>query len=300
MRKAFAAGLAALAVIIAAFVLAPVVWTQSAGQRPAPAEPPAPPAAPRMMWLDGRGASIGVRIRDLEQDEASKAKLAEGGGALIEDVDDESPAAKAGLKTGDIVVEFDGERVRGARHLSRLVQETPEGRTVKATVVRDGTRQTLDVQPGNVGRYGRRDMIIDMPDIEREVERGLRALPRNFSFDFGWDPAPGTSFGRGRLGARLQPLTEQLAEYFGAKDGVLVSSVDEGSPAAKAGLKAGDVITSVNGRTVNDGRDVTEEIREADEGKDVEIGVLRDRKPLTLKAPVPERPRGARRSTRPA
>lgn len=300
MRKAFAAGLAALAVIIAAFVLAPVVWTQSAGQRPAPAEPPAPPAAPRMMWLDGRGASIGVRIRDLEQDEASKAKLAEGGGALIEDVDDESPAAKAGLKTGDIVVEFDGERVRGARHLSRLVQETPEGRTVKATVVRDGTRQTLDVQPGNEGRYGRRDMIIDMPDIEREVERGLRALPRNFSFDFGWDPAPGTSFGRGRLGARLQPLTEQLAEYFGAKDGVLVSSVDEGSPAAKAGLKAGDVITSVNGRTVNDGRDVTEEIREADEGKDVEIGVLRDRKPLTLKAPVPERPRGARRSTRPA
>jgi serine protease Do len=300
MRKAFAAGLAALAVIIAAFVLAPVVWTQSAGQRPAPAEPPAPPAAPRMMWLDGRGASIGVRIRDLEQDEASKAKLAEGGGALIEDVDDESPAAKAGLKTGDIVVEFDGERVRGARHLSRLVQETPEGRTVKATVLRDGTRQTLDVQPGNEGRYGRRDMIIDMPDIEREVERGLRALPRNFSFDFGWDPAPGTSFGRGRLGARLQPLTEQLAEYFGAKDGVLVSSVDEGSPAAKAGLKAGDVITSVNGRTVNDGRDVTEEIREADEGKDVEIGVLRDRKPLTLKAPVPERPRGARRSTRPA
>jgi serine protease Do len=300
MRKAFAASLAAIAVIVAAFVLAPVVWTQSSPRRPELADPPAPPSAPRMMWLDGRGASIGVRIRDLEADEASKAKLTNGGGALIEDVDDDSPAGKAGLKAGDVVVEFDGERVRGARHLSRLVQETPEGRSVKATIVRDGARQTVDVQPTTEGRYSRRDMIIDMPDIERQVERGLRALPRNFSFDFDWDAAPGSSFGRSRLGARLQPLTDQLAEYFGAKGGVLVSSVEDESPAAKAGLRAGDVITSVNGRTVDDARDVSEEIRGAEEGKEIEIGVLRDRKPLTLKAPPAERRRPARRSSRPA
>jgi S1-C subfamily serine protease len=80
---------------------------------------------------------------------------------------------------------------------------------------------------------------------------------------------------------------------------VLVSSVDADSPAAKAGLKAGDVITSVNGRTVNDTRDVTQEIRGADVGTDVELGVLRDRKSLTLKAQLPER-RSSRRYTRPA
>jgi serine protease Do len=79
---------------------------------------------------------------------------------------------------------------------------------------------------------------------------------------------------------------------------VLVSSVDPDSPAAKAGLKAGDVITSVNGRSVSEARDVTQELRNTEEGKEVELGVLRERKSLTLKAQVPER--RARRVTRPA
>jgi S1-C subfamily serine protease len=136
-----------------------------------------------------------------------------------------------------------------------------------------------------------------MPDIEREIERNLEALPRNFHFDFDWDAG---TFGsaRSRLGARFQPLTEQLAAYFGAKEGVLVSSVDEDSPAAEAGLKAGDVITTVNGRSVRDTRDIAQELREADDGKEIEIGVLRDRKSLTLKAQLPER--RTRRVTRPA
>jgi serine protease Do len=198
-------------------------------------------------------------------------------------------------------VEFDGERVRSARHFSRLVQETPDGRTVKATIVRDGSRQTLDVTPSTAERLGNRDFMIHLPDFEREIERGLEALPRNFAFDFDWDSSPMVAGGRGRLGARLQPLTEQLAEYFGAKEGVLVSSVEPDSPAATAGLKAGDVITSVNGRTVDSPRDVTQEIRDAGESKDVEVGVLRDRKTVTLKLQIPERRRPvARRFTRPA
>ena len=285
MRKAFVAGLAAVAVVAGAFVLAPTAWTQ------APPATPASPPAPRMMWLDGRGSSIGVRIQD-----------ADAGGVLIDDVEAESPAEKAGLKRGDVVVEFDGERVRSARHFSRLVQETPSGRAVKATVVRDGSRQTVDITPTAGERFGsHRDHIIDIPDIERHVERGLEALPRNFSFDFDWDASPMIVGGARRpLGARLQPLTGQLAEYFGAKEGVLVSSVEEDSAAAKAGLKAGDVITSVNGRSVNDPGDVRQEIREADEGKEVQIGVVRDRKPLSLKAQVPERRSSTRRYTRPA
>jgi serine protease Do len=243
-----------------------------------------------MMWLDGRGSSIGVRIQE-----------ADAGGVLIDEVEAESPAEKAGLKRGDVIVEFDGEHVRGARHFSRLVQETPDGRAVKATIMREGARQTLDITPTAGERFGgQNDHIIALPDIEREIERGLETLPRNFSFDFDWDASPMMSGGaRGRLGARLQPLTEQLAQYFGAKEGVLVSSVDADSPAAKAGLKAGDVITTVNGRTVNDTRDITQEIRGADEGKDVELGVMRDRKSLTLKAQIPER-RAPRRYTRPA
>ena len=281
MRKAFVAGLAGIAVVVSAFVLAPTAWTQA--RRAAPAEP-------RMMWLDGRGSSIGVRIQEADQ-----------GGVLIDEVEDGSPPDKAGLRRGDVVVEFDGERVRGARHFSRLVQETPDGRSVKATIVRGDSRQTLDITPTAGERFGwGNDHVIDVPGIERQIERSLEALPRNFSFDFDWDATPMIAGGaRGRLGARLHPLTGQLAEYFGAKEGegVLVSAVDEDSPAAKAGLRAGDVITSVNGRTVNETRDITREMRESEAATELELGVLRDRQSLTLKAQIPER---RTRRTRPA
>jgi serine protease Do len=280
MRKAFVAGLAAVAVVVTAFVLAPTAWTQA--RRAAPGEP-------RMMWLDGRGSSIGVRIQEADQ-----------GGVLIDEVEDGSPAEKAGVRRGDVVVEFDGERVRGARHFSRLVQETPDGRSVKATVMRDGARQTLDITPTAGERFGwGSDHVIGLPGIEREIERGLEALPRNFSFDFDWDGSPMIAGGaRARLGARLQPLTDQLAEYFGATAGVLVSTVEDDSPAAKAGLRAGDVITSVNGRAVNEPSDVTREIREAEAATALQLGVVRDRQSLTLKAEIPER--RPRRNSRPA
>ena len=295
MRKAVVGGLAALALVVTAFVLAPTVWTQV---RPAPAPLP----EPRMMLLEGRGSSIGVRVRDLDKEDLAKAKLQQAGGALIAEVEEESPAEKAGLRAGDIVVEFDGERVRSARHFSRLVQETPDGRAVRATVLRDGARQTLDVTPSIAENRWERDMILRVPEVEPEVERGLRALPRHFAFDFDWDAAAPEVFAssRGRLGVRLQSLTEQLAEFFGAQEGVLVSSVEPDSPAAKAGLKAGDVITSINGRTVDSPRDVTQELRDRDEGGEVEIGILREKKSMTLKAAVPERRRSVTRATRPA
>jgi membrane-associated protease RseP (regulator of RpoE activity) len=187
MRKAFVAGGAAVIVVVAAFVLAPTAWTQA--RRATPSSRP----DASVMWLDGRGSSIGVRVEE-----------AESGGVLIDEVEEESPAEKAGLQRGDVVVEFDGERVRGTRHFTRLVQETPDGRAVKATVVRDGSRQTLEITPTAGQRYGSRgSYIMALPDVEREIERSLEALPRNFSFDFDWDSNLMMGGARGRLGARL-------------------------------------------------------------------------------------------------
>ena len=288
MRKAIVAGLAAVALVATALVVAPTVWSQT--RRP----------DRRVMMLDGRGSAIGVSVRDLDAEEAAKAKVGGSGGVLIDDVEEASPAAKAGIRDGDIVVEFDGERVRSARHFARLVQETPDGRAVKATVLRDGARQTVEVAPRRgEGRYSG-DFVL--PDIGGEIERGLRALPRDFAFDFNWDGEfpDVTTWPRGRLGAHLTPLTDQLAAYFGAKEGVLVSSVDPESIAAGAGLKAGDIITSINGRTVDAPREVGQELRGIEGGKAVEIGILRDRKPLTLKTEMPERRRPATRRVRPA
>jgi S1-C subfamily serine protease len=109
---------------------------------------------------------------------------------------------------------------------------------------------------------------------------------RDFDFDF----RLATGGGR-RLGVTVMPLSDQLATYFAVKEGVLVSTVADDSPAAAAGLKAGDVITSVNGRRVSSAADVVEAVRDAQPGSSVEIRVMRERQEQTLTAKMPERPR---------
>jgi serine protease Do len=301
MRKALLFGIIALvggiAIVVLALAVAPVVKSQGRDDDERIRDR-------RVIMLDGRGSSIGVSIRDVGVDETAKTQGASAGGVLIEEVEEESPAQKAGIRKGDVIVEFDGERVRSARHFARLVQETADGRSVKALLVRDGARQTVDVVPERA-TTAMRDLMLPPnwgEDLEREIERGMRALPRNFAFDFNWNYPDVTVRPRGRLGAQLSPLTEQLAAYFGAKEGVLVTSVDSDSVAAKAGLKAGDVITTINGRTIENPREVAEQLRDAAGGeKEVEIGVLRDKKAMTLKAQVPEVRRSvSRRYVRPA
>jgi serine protease Do len=245
---------------------------------------------PRAMMLDGRGAQIGVSVDDLNEQEL-KGALGAPSGVLIEDVDPDSPASKAGLRQGDIVVELDGERVRSARQFSRLIQETPGGRSVKLGVVRDGKRQTIDVTPeSRAFGFG--------PDADlmaRQIEPHLRALeprlrelePRlkefKFNGPFAFEMPPRSTSPRARLGVQINSLTPQLAEYFGATNGgVLVSSVTSGSAADKAGIKAGDVITSVNGDAVRDSDDLIDELR--DKSGEVTVGIVREKKESTVKA----------------
>ena len=238
--------------------------------------------------LSGRGSAVGVTVRDVPAAEAGGDKPA---GVLIEDVRPGSPAEKAGLKRGDTLVEFDGERVRSARQFSRLVQETPAGRTVKATLVRDGRTSHVDITPAS-GDAALGDSMVhgDFGDYMRDFGRDLGRLgdrlpPFNFDFDM-------SGSGR-RLGVSVEQLTSQLAEYFGAKDGLLVTSVTDNSAASRAGLKAGDVITSVNGHDVHSRQDLLSGLRAAD-GNDVSIGIVRNKKESTVKATL----EGSRRTSR--
>jgi S1-C subfamily serine protease len=105
--------------------------------------------------------------------------------------------------------------------------------------------------------------------------------PFNFDFNFG-DVMSGR-----RLGVTTGELTDQLASYFGAKAGVLVTAVTDGSAASKAGLKAGDVITSIDGRRVTSREDLIRELRDGSSSDDVSIGIVRDKKETTVKANVP-------------
>jgi serine protease Do len=242
----------------------------------------------------GGGGRIGISVRDVDEADVKAGKLPSQAGALVEDVSENSPASTAGILSGDVIVEFDGERVRSARQLTRLVQETPAGRRVPATILRDGQRTTVTVEPRASGAFGLRDF------------EGLEDLGRSFRYAV---PTPRSSppatwrfdglLGRasGRLGITVDDLSPQLADYFGTKEGVLVTAITDNSAAARAGLKAGDVITSVNGTTVNDPAAVRRAIQDIADGAEFTLGIVRDKKPQTLTGRLEPTERRTRRWT---
>ena len=275
MKKVVFGGLALVTLAVMALMMTPGAAAQQRDRIPAPSVNPAP-----FLTLEGSGASIGVSVADQSGAEA---------GVLIESVQDGTPATRAGLQKGDVVLEFDGERTRSARQFTRLVRETPPGRSVKMTVMRSGSKRTVDITPEP------RDSVTlqRFPQIAGDA---LRAFPRDFDFnrDFNFNFDSRGFFGEGlygsgrRLGVMVAPLSDQLATYFGVKDGVLVSEVLENTPAASAGLKAGDVITAANGRSVQSTTDLTREVRDTEPGSTIELRVTRDRKETTVKVMMPQ------------
>ena len=264
---------AALAAIIVSAVTAAVMMAV----RPADAQEPRV-----VVRSSGSTASIGVGIREVMGEDAAKAKMAQPSGVIVESVREGGPAAKAGIQAGDIVIDFDGERVRGTSHFTRLVQESVPNRQVAAVVVRGTSKQTLNVVPEASGNFNllSRDTRRQLQDLQRQV-------PRNFNFDFSPDtlrralPVTGST-----LGVTVSPLTDQLASHFGVTQGVLVSAVTSDSPAAGAGVRAGDVITAVNGQTVSSSADIARALRE-NRAETVDLTVTRDKKSLSLKATIP-------------
>jgi S1-C subfamily serine protease len=240
--------------------------------------------SPKAIEIFSRGSRIGVTVRDLEEADRSAAKGVTGG-VVIDEVAADSPAAKAGLRNGDVMVEFDGERVRSARQLTRLVQETPSGRSVTATLIRDGQKTNVTVTPDESGAYS-----FDGAALSRLQDLSFRVSPKLAVPVPPSPPKPPAIWrfdellgGVNRLGVTLDALSPQLAEYFGTKTGVLVSSVHDNSAAAKAGLKAGDVITTFDGSPVDDPGDVRRRIQNLQDGAEFTINVMRDRKTVTLK-----------------
>jgi serine protease Do len=232
--------------------------------------------------LAGGGGRLGVTIREVNDDDVKKGGPGTARGVVIEQVSDNSAAGQAGFKAGDIVVEFDGERVRSVQQFTRLVRETPAGRPVGAVVMRDGQKSTLTVQPRDSWQGFSNLLKYDIP-LRVEIPRPPRppAPPRVAT------PAPAPfvySFRTGTtLGVTVSDMPDQLAEYFGAKDGALVTSVASDSAAGKAGVKAGDVITAINGQEVKVPGDVRRATQRLDSGAEFTIDVLRDKKKLTLK-----------------
>jgi len=257
----------------------------------------------------GTGAFLGVTLEDLDDPGAH--------GVQVRSVEAESPAEEAGLETGDVVVRFDGERVRSAAQLARLVRETPAGRSVPIEVTREGASRTLTATLGDRSPHrmqGDDEEGVFVPDTDFDI-----TVPEPFPphapghplvgpgpYVFKWRGPGDDSFAKPwvaarptRLGLRYMDLGEQLAAYFGVKqgEGVLVTSVEQDSPAAKAGLKAGDVILEFAGSTIGHGRDLREQVRDTKGGDEVTLKVQRQGKPVDLKVKLAERPEPRHRDT---
>ena len=221
------------------------------------------------LMMDG-GTFLGIHAEDISKENMSRYGMREVRGVGVTQVIKDSPAEKAGLKKDDVILRYDGESVTSARKLNRLVSECSADQTVRLTISRGGSEQEVSAtlakrNLSNIFGAGIRDEMLR--GIEKDFPQ-INSGDGNFVFSFG---------GNRRLGVSTQALTKQLADYFGAKDGgLLITSVNDNSPAAKAGLKAGDVITAVDGEKVTSPGDVSRAISKKEDGP-VSLTIIRDR-----------------------
>jgi serine protease Do len=247
------------------------------------------------MSSHGPQGYLGVDLREVNEDQVAPLKLKEARGVEIVNMDHDGPACKAGLQIHDVILQMNGQVIEGVDQLRRMLRESPPGRMVSLLLSHDGQQQTISVQLAN------------RETVERDAWQQRYKVPEPEPPP----PPPATdsykAYGNGFLnldkkpkgthsllgpamivsssftGAKLEVMGPQLAEFFGAQGsaGLLVRSVDVNSPAADAGLRAGDVVVKINSISVVNGSDWTKTIHE-NRGKPVPVVVLREKKEQTL------------------
>ncbi len=261
-------------------------------QAPGPGFPPpgfARPAQPAAGWL-------GLAISEVTPEKAKDLKLPQAEGVTIDQVGENSPAAKAGIQKGDVVTEFNGQHVEGALEFERFVHETPPGRADKLSVWRSGKSQSISVVMGDLAQSGNAGQ--NAPRF-RGQQQGANGGPGP---EPGAPSLPNLQGGfQGRknkprpLGVSAQDLSGQLGAYFGAPDGqgVLVTDVPAASAGGKAGLKAGDVITKLDGERVHNIEELRAQLRNKRDANTVTLSVIRKGSEISVTA-TPEKPQSRR------
>lgn len=235
---------------------------------------------PGYFYTAGR-SYLGVDIQDVTAERVSALKLKDERGVEITMVDKDAPAGKVGLKEHDVILDFNGTAVESGEQLRRLIREVPPGRTVALGISRDGAPLKISVQLADhstVIAQARPRIIMPAPRI-REFSRNSMDLPfqiQTYS---------------SVLGVQTESLTRQLGEYFGVSDGegVLVRSVEKGSAAEKAGLKAGDVIVKADNEKLTGRSDLSHILRNHRSGGKMTLVVMRDKHEQTFTVTLPDR-----------
>jgi serine protease Do len=255
-----------------------VLFTAGLGAQPPDFfQAPAPPGGAQVYEFHSGvlagGSYLGVNLAEIDGTRARELKLKETSGVEITRVEEGSPAEKAGLKPNDAVLEYNGQRVEGMEQFGRLVRETPGGREVKLVISRNGDTQTVmaTVAARKVLAFGGniKDFLPEMPEIR------MPDMPQVFSV---WRSPV--------LGVEAEALGSQLAAFFGVKEGVLVRSVLKDSAAEKAGMKAGDVITKVDGTAVTTPNELSSAVHSASSKKTFAIELMRDHRAMSVNVTV--------------
>jgi membrane-associated protease RseP (regulator of RpoE activity) len=233
-----------------------------------------------------------VDVADVDNEKAQALKLKEVRGAVITLIDHDAPAGQKGLKVNDVVLQLNGQTVEGAEQLRRMLREIPAGRTVSIVISRDGSQQTLAVELADrkvmehdiwnkIGNGG--DVFAGAQGMGILTGGGDASLPGGFHMPF---------FGSTlNVGAMVEPLTSQMAEYLGVPNGLMVKQVAHKSEAAAAGLKAFDVILKVGQEPIATLAD-WERALHANQGKPVQVTILRDKKQQTVNLQVDSKHHG--------
>jgi serine protease Do len=290
-----------------------------AQQTPPPPLAPTPPdvtidAPSNFSFFIAGGSFLGVHAEDISKENMSRYGMREVRGVGITQVLKDSPAEKAGLKKDDVILRFENDSVTSVRKLTRLVSEVAPDQTVKLGISRGGGEQEVAVTVGKRNESMGAFNHLQGPEAFKDLE-GLKGLDKLKEFKgldglkefrgvmppgaqmWKWEDEPGNdgmvfAFGNSRrIGVSTTQLSNQLADYFGVADGkgVLVTSVADDSPAAKAGLRAGDVITAIDGEKVEGAGDLARAINKKKDG-DVSLTIVRNKNQKTINVTPKEDP----------
>lgn len=273
-----------------AFSSCTIIYSQ---QAPEPSKKPAKPEKPMVWTMAFEGGSyLGIEPQEVTKENYAKFGLREVRGVAVEKVVENSPAAQAGLQTGDVIVKFDGEEITGVRKLTRLISEVAPDHKVKLTILRSGDEREFTATMGKretPAVFNGKFDLEKLPKIETMPQMpkmpNVQVMPPDVE-GFVWknDGQNTFFFGSNRqIGVSVSSLTKQLGEYFGVSEGkgLLVNNVRGNSPAAKAGLKAGDVIIEADGKEVKNNVDLIRALNDKKEGV-VQLTIIRDRNRQTV------------------
>ncbi len=226
---------------------------------------------------------LGVEITDVDQQKAQALKLKQASGVLVTLIDHDAPAAKAGIVVNDVILAFNGEKVENAQQFLKLLHKASPNNKVSIEISRDGNIRTLAVQLTDRRALDHEvwARIGDGGDVFPQTPGGM-----NMFSGSGDSPVSGgfhlPFFGKTlNVGAMVEPLTSQMAEYLGITSGLMVKQVARKSEAALAGLRAFDVILKVGAEKVTNVAAWDRALR-ANQGKPIQVTILRNRKQQTL------------------